>query len=116
MANTITKDGYFLTLSSIDADWLWSTQWPQYATGGVPLYSISFVPAAATDKCVIESGSVSGPVIFSVDLKSAPTEINWEGMYTKYYGGGLVKPVLDASDGSYNAAALVIFQLAAGPV
>jgi len=104
MANTVTRGGLFLTLSAIDTDFVYTDLW----SDRVPIQSITFVPAAATDKCVIREGSLTGPIIFSCDLDSDGT---WEGFYPMVYGGMPLMPCMDISDGSYDAGALVIFHI-----
>ena len=111
MANTITVDGPFITFSSMDSDWLWSTQWPWAADTGIPLWSIGFFWDTGTDKCVVSQGSIAGPVIFSVDLDSDGA-FEQNSQHTKYFGGAMVKPVIDFSQGSYGATALIMLQLA----
>ena len=74
MANTATKGGLFLTLSTIDTDFVYTDLW----SDRVPIQSITFVPAASTDKCVIREGSLTGPIIFSCDLDA---DGSWEGFY-----------------------------------
>ena len=105
MANTVTRDGMFLTLSAIDTDFLYTDLW----SGRVPIISIDFQPAAATDKCVIREGSLTGPIIFSRDLDSDGV---WEsGGLVKYFQGQPIMPCMVVANGSYDAAALVIFHI-----
>ncbi|MCK4976288.1 MAG: hypothetical protein KAS36_05120 [Anaerolineales bacterium] len=107
MANTVTRGGSFLTLSAIDTDVLASDLWPEQSRAGVPVISIDFVPGAATDKCVIREGSLTGPIIFSHDIAAA----NFPQGREKYFAGKPIRPCMDVSEGSYNAAALVIIQM-----
>jgi hypothetical protein len=81
--------------------------WPEQCVSGVPILSIDFVPAAGTDKCVIREGSLTGPIIFSSDFAAGA----FPGNFVKDFYGRPIKPCMDVSDGSYNAAALVIFHI-----
>lgn len=106
MANTVTRDGMFLTLSGIDTDFIYSDLW----SGRVPIISIEFVPGAATDVCVIREGSLTGPIIFQKTMPQVAD--TWQGdNHIKPFGGQPIMPCMDVSDGSYNAGALVIFHI-----
>ena len=109
MANTVTRGGMFLTLNDIDTDFLASDLWPEQAAAGIPIISIDFQPAASTDKCVIREGSLTGPIIFSRDLDADGV---WEsGGLVKDFGGQPIRPCMVVANGSYDAAALVIFHI-----
>jgi len=101
MANVVTRGGGFLTLTGIDTDFVWSDLWPN-ATGGVPIQSIDFVIGAAGDKAVIREGSLTGPIIFGNDAGVSRQ---------KYFDGQPVRPCIDVSDGTYNAAAAIIIHI-----
>lgn len=107
MANTVTRGGAFLTLSAIDTDVLASDLWPEQSVAGIPILTIDFVPGAQTDKCVIREGSLTGPIIFSVDIPAA----GFPGYNTKPFSGRPIRPCIDVSEGAYNALALVIFHI-----
>lgn len=111
MANTVTRGGSFLTLSGIDTDVLAEDLWPEQAVSGIPILSIDFVPAAQTDKCVIREGSLTGPIIFQVDTDIAGQATWTSTPNVKNFQGKPIKPCIDVSDGTYNAAALVIFHI-----
>lgn len=108
MANTVTRGGSFLTLSAIDTDFVAEDLWPEQAAAGIPIISIDFVPAAGTDKCVIREGSLTGPIIFSKDCVAATFE---DSGRRKDFQGKPIRPCMDVSEGSYNAAALVIIHI-----
>ncbi len=102
MANTITRGGSFLTLSAIDTDVLSEDLWPEQTPGGIPIVSVDFVIAAATDKCIIREGSLTGPIIFSNDEGNS---------LFKPYAGHPIRPCIDVSEGSYDSGALLIIHL-----
>lgn len=102
MANTITRGGSFLTLSTIDTDFVAEDLWDQSAITGIPIISIDFVVNAGTDKCIIREGSLTGPIIFSNDAGAS---------LFKPIGGDPIRPCLDVSEGSYNAGALLIIHI-----
>lgn len=102
MANTVTRGGAFLTLTGIDTDVLASDLWPEQSVAGIPIVTIDFTISVGTDKCVIREGSLTGPIIFS----------NIAGEHKiKPFGGRIVRPCLDVSEGSYGAAAALIFHI-----
>lgn len=102
MANTVTRGGAFLTLTGIDTDVLASDLWPEQSVAGIPIVTIDFTISAGTDKCVIREGSLTGPIIFS----------NIAGEHKiKPFGGRIVRPCLDVSEGSYGATAALIFHI-----
>lgn len=107
MANTVTRGGSFLTLSAIDTDVLASDLWPEQSVTGIPILTIDFVPANAADKCVIREGSLTGPIIYSADIAAS----NFPGYNTKPFYGKPIRPCIDVSEGSYNAAALIIIHI-----
>jgi hypothetical protein len=100
----------FLTLSAIDTDVLAEDLWPEQADAGIPMESIDFQPGDATDKCVIREGSLTGPIIFTKDLGT-----DWQDHgLVKPFGGKPIRPCIDVSEGSYNAAAVIIFHIGSG--
>jgi len=102
MANTVTRGGAFLTLTGIDTDVLASDLWPEQSVAGIPIVSIDFTISAGTDKCVVREGSLTGPIIFS----------NIAGEHKiKPFGGRVVRPCLDVSEGSYGATAALIIHI-----
>lgn len=107
MANTIVSDGDVIELTGIDSDWSWFDTLTAYAISkvGVPIQSIQFVPGAAADQCVIKNLDASGPTIF--DKTCADANDDKEMLYD----GEVLKPFLDVSEGTFNAAAKVIIIL-----
>ena len=102
MANTVTRGGAFLTLTGIDTDVLASDLWPEQSVAGIPIVTIDFAISAGTDKCVVREGSLTGPIIFS----------NIAGEHKiKPFGGRVVRPCLDVSEGSYGATAALIIHI-----
>ena len=107
MANTIVLSGGVISLTAIDADWLYSAT--VGLTGRINVHSIELVPAAAGDHCVIKDGGGTGATVF--DMTCIAVNANY-APYIKYFppSPGL-KPFLDVGDGSYNAGAKVIITL-----
>jgi len=104
MANTFTKSSFCLNISALNSDWLWSETWPGHDRG-VPVWSIHFLAAAANDKCFIKDGSLTGPIVFHRLAVAIGDQV------PSYFGGGLIRLALDFSDGTYNAASVVIITL-----
>jgi len=102
MANVVTRGGAFLTLTGIDTDVLASDLWPEQSVSGIPIISIDFVIGAAGDKAVVREGSLTGPIIFGNDAGLSRM---------KHFGGKPVRPCLDVSEGTYNAAAALIIHI-----
>jgi len=100
---TYIEGTYTLTISAIDTtDWLWTDTFPN-KVNGIKLISIRFNPGAASDRCVINAGTTSGGDLFdsSVSADSGDGKI-------EYYDPSIrLKPVLDTSDGIYNASAKI---------
>jgi len=106
--NTIVYDSGqgIITISAIDADWTW-TETLNIASG-LRIHSIRFNPGAANDRCVINNGSVSGADMFDSSVAQ-----NTGGGTIVYFPPTLrYKPILDVSDGTYDAAAKVTITLA----
>lgn len=102
MANTITRGGSFVTLTTIDTDLVCEDLWPEQCESGVPIISIDFVIGAAGDKAVIREGSLTGPIIFGNDAGVSRL---------KSFAGRPIRPCLDVSEGTYNSAAALIFHI-----
>ena len=92
-----------LTLTAVDVDWNWYDSFPGTKESGIEIFSIRFNPGAASDRCVINDGSTSGADLFD----SSVAADTGDGTIEYYPRGIFFKPVLDASDGTYNAAAKV---------
>jgi hypothetical protein len=106
MANTIKLNNYFLSLTAIDSDWLWSTQWPEMESG-IRLYSIQFVPGAANDRCIITEATITGAEIYDSD------ECTDNSPRVKLMGGVRCRPCLDFNytDAVYSAGSKVLLIL-----
>ena len=103
-ANTITyvEGSRVITFTSIDTDWTWTDTFPG-KTSGLVILAIRFNPGAINDRCVINAGTVSGGDLFdsSVAQNTGEASIQYYDTSKRY------KPVLDVSDGTYNAAAKI---------
>lgn len=79
-----------ITIASLDQDWNYTTDFPDYSKG-VRVHSIEFIPSDWTiDVCQIKDGGASGPVIFnSASINRYPV---------KYFQGAWLKPYYDISD------------------
>jgi len=104
--NTITYISPAIELTAVDSDWLWT------ATLGagmsrVNIISITFIPTATDDHCVIKDTNAAGPTIFE---KKAATAYDSETIYYPQPNAGF-RPFLDVGDGSYTAGAKVIIIL-----
>ena len=97
-----------VTLSSLDADWSWSTVFPSH-TNGIGVHSIQYIPSGLNDVCILKdyNGSVAiSPEIFYV---SSLCKFN-----IKYFDGNPLKLYYDISDtnactASANAKIIVHF-------
>lgn len=96
MANVTTIAGNAITVSGLDADWIWSADTP--FTPGIKLHSISFTPSAANDILIVNDESISGPELFREKADTVETTV-------QYYHGKWVKPCIDISDCTLGTAA-----------
>jgi hypothetical protein len=94
-----------LTITGIDTDWNWYDAFPSKRDIGIKIFAIRFNPGAASDRCVINDGSISGSDLFD----SSVAADTGDGTIEYYPTDRTFKPVLDASDGTYNAAAKITF-------
>jgi len=62
--NTVTADGNFIYITSIDSDWTWTSLLPNYAAGA-PAISIQFNPGAANDEAVFLAGAAGKAAVFA---------------------------------------------------
>jgi len=65
MANTTTSTGKVVTVTGLDADWIWSTDLPDQLKNK-PLASVQYSPHAVGDVFVLRNSSLTGAVAFSV--------------------------------------------------
>ena len=104
-ANTLTygSSQQLITFTTVDADWHWYDSFPNNRNRGIQIFFIRFNPGAASDRCVINDGSIDGAALFD----SSVAADTGDGTIVYYPEGVYFKPVLDASDGTYNAAAKI---------
>lgn len=102
MANTYNFDGQVLNISALDSDWLSTTHF----SGTQKIKKITFFAAAASERCIIRRGGLTGPIIFDSGVVAAA------GMTSEFYDERL-DLALKFSEGAYvNAASTVIIVLA----
>jgi hypothetical protein len=90
--------GLFITLGSLDEDYVYTTDYPDYSKG-IRVQSIQYFPSDQLDVCSIKdyTGSLAdSPIIFNVS-----SDCNFE---TKYFHGALMKPYYEV-DGVNTCAA-----------
>jgi hypothetical protein len=63
MANTTTTTGKVVTVTGLDADWIWSTDLPAQLQDK-PLASVQFNPHATGDIFVLRNSSLTGAKVF----------------------------------------------------
>ena len=110
MAGVVTSQTNSIFTITIGADtpgdWSWIETWPA-KLDGIKLWAIKFDPGAdGALKCVIgEEGNDDDP-LFSIDVSGkTDARILYLPPNVRY------KPVLDYSDGTYNAASVITFYL-----
>ena len=91
--NTVTTNGKVIEISAIDSDWN-----PQASYN---IFSITFVPGAISDACVIKNGSATGATLFHAISGDGEPRVQY------YFGEGVV-PFMDFSDGTFSSGAKVI--------
>lgn len=97
MANTTTITGKQISITGLDADWLWTTA---IGSSGCYLKSITFIPSAANDRMLIHEGGIDGAEVFDTGIVSG-TDAR-----TKYFDRGhKCAPVIDISDCTLGTAA-----------
>jgi hypothetical protein len=100
---TYVEGTYTLTISAIATnDWLWTDTFPE-KVDGIKVISIRFNPGAASDRCIINAGTTSGADLFD----SSVAADSGDGKIQYYDPNVRLKPVLDESDGTYNADAKI---------
>lgn len=107
MANTTKMYGNIIEVT-VDSDWVWKTVMVNM-TNGTTLYSITFIPSAATDILAIKNGSDTGPLMFP---KVAYNTATFTGQHF-YAPNKSYLPVIDYGDCTFSNAAnaRIIFQL-----
>lgn len=106
--NTITATRNTITISSIDSDWDIATTW-SWASAGVYLHSIIFLPGAADDKLLITDTNDSGATLFPA-VKCAD-EYDAKVLYYNNYH----RPYLDYSGSTLSAGSVVIINIGKVP-
>ncbi len=104
MANAFTRSTNCLEISSLDSDWVWTDTYPGNAHG-IPVWSIYFMAHQAVDLCVLQEDSITGPIVFHRLAVAVGDQV------PNYYGGNLIKLVLDFSSGIYTAGSVIIIML-----
>jgi len=101
---TVTRSTHCIELSTLASDWLWTDTFPGNAHG-IPVWSIHFVATAAADKCILQEDSITGPWVFHRIATAVGDQV------PSYFGGRLLKLVLDFSSGIYTALSCIIIIL-----
>jgi len=96
-AATVAVGDRFVQITAIDADWLWTDTFGATNTG-IYVDWIAFKPGAASDKCSIKDGSATGVEIFPAIPRADTTD----GQII-YYGGRMLRPVIDYSAGTFSS-------------
>ena len=103
---TVNYSGNVIELTNLDADWSWTTTFPD-AVGtkreynhGIRVQTIIFYPSAANDILVLEEGSDTGPEIFPI--KCADT---YDQRAMPPLNGIRIKPVFDYTDSTIGTPA-----------
>lgn len=109
MAATAAYSPYVgVTLTSIDADWTWTTDVTEDVHGdGIRVHSIMFYPGAASDKVAILEKDANGTHIFPL-VEALGTQYP----IIHYLGGDKVKPFIDFSASVLSAGATVVIKFA----
>ena len=97
MSNTTTMNGPIITITGLDADWLWNSD--TVFTNGIKVHSIRFHPSGANDIMIIHDHGIDGAEIFSVKC-SGDTDDR-----VQYYNGAWLRPVIDITDCTLSSAA-----------
>ena len=94
---TLNAGNTIITLSSLDGDYYYTTDFPDHSNG-IRVLSIQFVPTDVADICELKDGGATGPVIFNA---ASPNKYA-----TKYFNGAWLKPYYDISDTNVTAASV----------
>ena len=106
MAATVVRNGPFVQLTAIDADWIWTTTFPNHPQG-IKVDWIAFKPGAtALDKCSIKQDSATGSEIF---LSIPAVSLSYGQIV--YYSGALLRPYIDFSDCTFTTGHEVVIKL-----
>lgn len=114
-ANTTTYDDGTITITGLDADWVFATEMAALKAAGGPypkdydsagavmVYAIQFVPGATDDRMIIHgSGGINASPIFDTGKVADAYDTR-----IKYWSEGLMtKPTIDISDCTLAAGTL----------
>ncbi len=90
VATLLASDRTYISIASLDQDWNWATEFPDY-NNGIRVISIQYIPSDwTTDVCQLKSDGDTGPVIFHA--------ASLNRYHIKYFNGARVKPYYDISD------------------
>lgn len=96
MSNTTTRSGNIITITGLDAKWVWSTDIPDYKTTGIKLRSIRFNPSSSTDRLTVKNESSAGADIFRANPADGGGR---EAQVVQYFfSGGWFHPVIDCTN------------------
>ena len=114
-ANTTTYDDGTITITGLDADWIFATEMAALRTAGseyprefdnnghVTIESIIFIPGATGDRMIIHSsGGIDGAPIFD----PGPVADAYDTRIQYYPFGRKAKPVIDITDCTLSAGTL----------
>ena len=107
-ANTLTygSSQQLITFTTVDADWHWYDSFPNNRNRGIQIFFIRFNPGAASDRCVINDGGIDGAALFDSGVAAGTGDVA-----IQYYPIDKLKPVIDVSDGTYNAGATLTIMI-----
>lgn len=91
MATVVAKAGPFVQITTVDADWIWTTTFPRH-TQGIKVDWIAFKPGATNDKLSLKMDSDAGVECFPAIPRASASD----GQIIYYYGN-LLRPMLDLS-------------------
>jgi len=103
MANTFDFNGHVMNISAVDTDWVSTTHF----SGSPRIKSVGFFPAAQNDRCILRAGDITGPIIYD----SGPADANLAVANPQFMIEEKMDIGLDESEGTYNAAAVIIIIL-----
>jgi len=104
MANTFNFNGHVMNITAVDTDWVSTTHFK----GSPRIKSVGFFAAAQNDRCILRSGSaVTDPIIYD----SGPADANLIVANPQFLIEEKMDIVLDESEGTYNAAAVILIIL-----
>jgi hypothetical protein len=100
MANVTTKGRGIITITGLDADWLYTTDGGFDSEVGLMCKSIQFNPGAAADRMIIRDGGLDSAKVFDSGPAAGTVPI------VEYLDGKWVRPVIDISDCTLGAGTL----------